>query len=70
MGNSRVYVYLMLDVIFLKRFLTLCPDMVREKLVILYTDGEHCEQCKRDLKGVYPCRPLIREQSGSRCPLW
>jgi hypothetical protein len=42
MGNSRVYVYLMLDVVFFEDFLTLCPDMVWEKLVILYTDGEHC----------------------------
>ncbi len=42
MGNSRVYVYLMLDTVFFEDFLTLCPDMVGEKLVILYTDGEHC----------------------------
>jgi len=43
MGNSRVYVDLMLDVVFFEDFLTLCPDIVWEKLVILYTDGEHCD---------------------------
>jgi len=69
MGNSRVYVDLMLDVAFFEEFLTLCPDMVWEKLVILYTDGEHCAWHKGDSKGKYPCRPLRREPSDSRCPL-
>jgi len=42
MGNSRVYVYLMLDVVFFEEFLACCPDMVREKLVIFCADGENC----------------------------